>query len=142
LRATAVIALLAIGAIHFLQIVPTWEATPLLGVAFLALIAAAVATAAGLATANDHRAWIASALVGGAAIGGYAFTRVVGTPLDRQDVGNWSCMLGLAALFVETAVLALSASGAITAGAFQERRAAVPIAPRAGEAAAGSPSAA
>jgi hypothetical protein len=30
------------------------------------------------------------------------------TPLDNQDVGNWSCMLGLAALFVETSLLVLS----------------------------------
>ena len=36
-------------------------------------------------------------------------TRVVSTPLDNQDVGNWACMLGLAALFVEGTLLALSA---------------------------------
>jgi hypothetical protein len=30
------------------------------------------------------------------------------TPLDNQDVGNWSCMLGLAALFVETSLLVIS----------------------------------
>jgi hypothetical protein len=39
---------------------------------------------------------------------GYAFTRLVGTTFDNQDVGNWSCMLGLASLFVEAALLALS----------------------------------
>ena len=43
-----------------------------------------------------------------AAIGGYSFTRLLSTPLDNQDVGNWACMLGLAALFVETLLLALS----------------------------------
>jgi hypothetical protein len=30
------------------------------------------------------------------------------TPLDSQDVGNWSCMLGLAALFVESSLLVTS----------------------------------
>jgi hypothetical protein len=33
--------------------------------------------------------------------------------LDNQDAGNWSCMLGLAALFIETTLLAFSAYGAV-----------------------------
>jgi hypothetical protein len=142
LRATGVIALLAIGAIHFLQIVSTWETTPLLGVAFLALTVVAVAIAARLATHNEYRTWVASAVVGAAAISGYAFTRVFGTPLDRQDVGNWSCMLGLAALFVEATVLVIGANATIAAGALQPRRAAPRLALRARERAADNPSAA
>jgi hypothetical protein len=85
LRATAVLSLLAIGAIHFLQIVPTTEQTPLLGVSFLFLIAACLAVAARLATHSDQRTWIASAVVCAAAIGGYVFTRIFSTPLDNQD---------------------------------------------------------
>jgi NAD/NADP transhydrogenase beta subunit len=119
LRATGVVSLLAIGAIHFLQIVPTTEQTPLLGVSFLFLIAACVAVAARLATHRDQRTWIASAIVCAAAIGGYVFTRIFSTPLDNQDVGNWSCMLGLAALFVETTLLAFSAYAALTHRAAQ-----------------------
>ena len=107
LRATGVLSLLAIGTIHFLQIVPTTEATPLLGVSFLILIAACLAVAGRLATRSDHRTWLASAVVCAAAIGGYVFTRTFSTPLDNQDAGNWSCMLGLAALFVETTLLGL-----------------------------------
>ena len=61
LRATGVLSLLAIGTIHFLQIVPTTEATPLLGVSFLILIAACLAVAGRLATRSDHRTWMASA---------------------------------------------------------------------------------
>jgi hypothetical protein len=114
LRATGVLSLLAIGAIHFLQIVPTTESTPLLGVSFLFLIAACLAVAARLATRGDHRTWTASAVVCAAAIGGYVFTRTFSTPLDNQDAGNWSCMLGLAALFVETTLLAFSAYAAFT----------------------------
>jgi hypothetical protein len=37
------------------------------------------------------------------------FTRLLSTPLDNQDVGNWACMLGIAALFVEGVLVALSA---------------------------------
>ena len=119
LRATGVLSLLAIGAIHFLQIVQTTEQTPLLGVSFMFLIVACLAVAARLAVRGDHRTWIASAVVCAGAIGGYAFTRTFSTPLDNQDAGNWSCMLGLAALFVETTLLAFSAYGALANRAIQ-----------------------
>jgi hypothetical protein len=113
LRATGVLSLLAIGAIHFLQIVQTTEQTPLLGVAFMLLIVGCLAVAARLAIRGDLRTWLASAAISAAAIAGYAFTRTFSTPLDNQDAGNWSCMLGLAALFIETTLLAFSASGAV-----------------------------
>ena len=132
-RATGVVSLLAIGAIHFLQIVPTTESTPLLGVSFLLLIAAALVVAARLALGGDRRTWVASALVGAAAIGGYLFTRTVSTPLDNQDAGNWSCMLGLAALFVEITLFGFSAYAVRALRAGQRARLAVsahPATPR------------
>jgi hypothetical protein len=118
-RATGVLSLLAIGAIHFLQIVPTTEATPLLGLAFLVLIVASLVLAARLAISGDAVSWMATALVSAGAIGGYMFTRTFNTPLDNVDVGNWSCMLGLGALFVETTLLASSVYAAMTARALQ-----------------------
>ena len=39
----------------------------------------------------------------------YEFTRVVRNPLDNQDVGNWACTLGMAALFLEAALVAIGA---------------------------------
>jgi hypothetical protein len=107
-RAIGVVALLGIGAIHFLQIVETFQSTPLLGLAYVALIAACLALAAWLLVTGDVRAWAGAGLISAAVIVGYAFTRLVGTTFDNQDVGNWSCMLGLASLFVEAALLALS----------------------------------
>ena len=41
-------------------------------------------------------------------LAGYALTRLWSTPLDTQDVGNWSEALGLVALFVEGGLLVLS----------------------------------
>jgi len=110
LRANGVVALLAIGAIHFLQIVPTIQQTPLLGLGYVALIAGSVVLAVWLVVANDARAWAAAGLLSVTVLVGYAFTRVVGTTFDNQDVGNWSCMLGLASIFVEVSLLALSGS--------------------------------
>ena len=53
--------------------------------------------------------WAPVAILGVGAMMAYAFTRVVSTPLDNQDVGNWDCTLGMAALFLEAALVALSA---------------------------------
>src|SRR5579862_9209242 len=108
LRAVGVVILLAIGAMHFLQIVTTFQATPMLGVAYLGLIGACLVAAGALVTAPGQRTWAAGGAVCLAALVGYAFTRIISTPFDNQDVGNWACMLGLAALFVEGAMVALS----------------------------------
>jgi hypothetical protein len=111
MRATALLALMGIGVIHLVQLVPTFEQTPLLGGAFVALIAGTLVVGAQLVNPNlsPTRLWLPVLALGAASIGGYAFTRVVSTPLDNQDLGNWACMLGLAALFVEGALVALSA---------------------------------
>jgi hypothetical protein len=108
LRAIGALVLVGIGAMHFLQIVQTFQGTPVLGGAYLVLIAACLLVAGRLVTSGDGRTWAAAATVGAAAIVGYIFTRVMSTPLDNQDVGNWSCMLGLAALFVEAWLVLLS----------------------------------
>jgi uncharacterized membrane protein YeiB len=111
MRATGILALMGIAVIHLVQLVPTFEATPLLGGAFVLLIAGAVVVGARLISSKLTHAqlWLPVAALGVAALGGYVFTRVVSTPLDNQDVGNWACMLGIAALFVEGTVVALSA---------------------------------
>jgi hypothetical protein len=110
LRATGIMALFGIGVIHFVQLVPTFEGMPLLGAAYLALIAASIVAGALLVKGNSSRfrLWAPVALLGMAAIAGYAFTRVVSTPLDNADVGNWSCMLGMAALYVEGLLVLIS----------------------------------
>lgn len=57
---------------------------------------------------SSTQLWLPVAAFGVAAMGGYVLTRVRSTPLDNQDVGNWACMLGIAALFVEGLLVALS----------------------------------
>jgi hypothetical protein len=121
LRGAAVVILLGIAVMHFAQIVVTFQGTPLLGGAYLVLIAACVAAAGLLATSGDRRAWTSAGVIGVAAIAGYLVTRIMSTPLDNQDVGNWSCMLGLAALFVEAALVAFSGY-AVAAGSLPRSR--------------------
>jgi hypothetical protein len=110
-RSTGILALMAVAIIHLVQLVPTFRATPLLGVSFVVLIAGAMVVGAPLLGGHrsQRRVWLPVAGLGVAAVAGYIFTRVVSTPLDNQDVGNWSCMLGMAALFVEVGLVGLSA---------------------------------
>jgi uncharacterized membrane protein YeiB len=124
MRATALLALMGIAVIHLVQLVPTFQATPLLGGAFVVLIAGTVVVGVQLVNPklSNARLWFPVLALGASAIGGYVFTRLVSTPLDNQDVGNWACMLGVAALFVEGALVALS--GYAIAGASQFRTAA------------------
>jgi hypothetical protein len=107
-RTVGVAALLSIAALHFAQIVDTFRETPWLAVAYVALIAACVALATVLLVVNDARSWAGAGLIGLAVILGYIFTRLVGTTFDNEDVGNWACTLGLASLFVEATLVALS----------------------------------
>jgi hypothetical protein len=110
MRATGILAIAAIVVIHLVQLVPTFQATPLLGMAFVALIAASLVVGVRLINPvlSRIRLWMPVSMLGAGAIFGYIFTRVANTPIDNQDVGNWACMLGIAALFIESAIVGLS----------------------------------
>jgi FtsH-binding integral membrane protein len=111
LRATGIVLLLSLAVIHIVQLVPTFQQMPLLGVAYAFLIAAAVVVGARLVKGHqsDVQLWLPVAALGVAVFVGYAFTRMLSSPLDNQDVGNWACALGLAALFVEGVLVAVAA---------------------------------
>src|SRR4051794_7416435 len=107
-RAAAVIGLLGIALIHLLDLQSKFHETPYLGVLYLLLIAASLATAAALIRRDEPKAWTAAALISGATIAGYAINRTVGMPGATEDIGNWLEPLGLASLFVEGIVCAVS----------------------------------
>jgi hypothetical protein len=111
LRGIGIVMLLGIAVIHVVQLVPTFEQTPLLGIAYIMLIIGAVAVGVHLVrgAASSVHQWLPVAGLGLAVIVGYAFTRMFSTPLDNQDVGNWACTLGMAALFVEGSLVAIAA---------------------------------
>jgi hypothetical protein len=111
LRAMGIVLLMSIAVIHIVQLVPTFQQMPVLGVAFVLLIAATVVVGARLIKGHPSavQLWLPVAALGVAVIVGYALTRILNTPLDNQDVGNWACALGLAALFVEGVLVAVAA---------------------------------
>jgi hypothetical protein len=107
-RATGIFGLGAVAVIHFSQVVATIDQTPWLGAAFVALTLACMVLAGRLLQRGSRLLWAQVAVVNIMAIGGYTFTRLVSTPFDNTDVGNWSEMLGLAALFIEGALVMVS----------------------------------
>jgi hypothetical protein len=107
-RAVGVVGLSGVALIHLLDAPGKFSETPYLGWMYVALIAGCLVTAAALVASSDRRAWVAAALLPAGALVGYVLTRTTGLPQATGDVGNWSEPLGLASLFVEGSLVALS----------------------------------
>ena len=107
-RAAAAVGLAGVGLIHLLDIPGKLTQTPYMFWMYLALIVGSVLTAGALLRGSDSRAWALAALFPLGAIVGYVLTRTVGLPQDAGDIGNWGEPLGMASLFVEGLVVALS----------------------------------
>ena len=101
--------LLGVGLVHLLDIVDKFDETAYLAVLYLALIAACVVAARRLILVGDRRSWLLAGGLAAATLAAYAVSRTVGLPASSDDIGNWTEPLGLASLFVEGAVVLLSA---------------------------------
>jgi MFS family permease len=109
-RAIGALALAALAVIHVVDLPGTLGPTPLVGIGYVAIIAAAVLTGSMLIVRSHWRAWAAAGAVAAAAMAGYVLTRSLsgGFLGDHGDVGNWRCPLGIAALSVETLIVLLA----------------------------------
>jgi hypothetical protein len=108
-RAVGTLALAALAIIHVVDLPATLGPTPLVGIGYLGIIAAAILTG-GMLIARPHwLAWGAAAAVAAGAMIGYVLTRALpgGFLGDHGDVGNWRCPLGIAALSVESVIILL-----------------------------------
>ncbi len=122
-HAVAAPALAALAVIHVVDLPATIGPAPLIGIGYLAIIAAAVGSG-GLMLARSH--WLAWACAGvlAAAMGGYLLTRALpgGFLGDHADIGSWRCPLGLAALSVEALIIGLAAAWGLWRGRFRPWR--------------------
>jgi hypothetical protein len=109
-RAVMVVGLGGVALIHVLDAHDTFAAAPYKGWLYVALIAGCLGAAAALIRRDDGRAWAAAALLMSGAFVAFTISRTVGLPQGADDIGNWWEPLGLASLFVEAAVVAVSAS--------------------------------
>jgi hypothetical protein len=124
-RAVGVVGLAGVGLIHLLDAPGKFEETPYMGWMYVALIAGCLVVAAELIRTGSRTAWAGAALLPLSAIVGYTLTRTVGLPQATDDIGNWSEPLGMASLFVEGALVALSVAALAAGEAVQRTRAGV-----------------
>jgi len=104
----AIVGLADIALIHLLDSLGKFQETPYMGWMYVGLMLSCLAVAAALVRANLREAWLAAIVLPASAIAGFVLTRTVGLPQATEDIGNWSEPLGLAALFVEGAVIAVA----------------------------------
>lgn len=112
-RGVGVIGMAGIGLIHLLDAPGKYTETPYMFWMYIGLMLASLAIAAELVRTGSRRAWAAAGGLALSAAAGYTLTRTVGLPQAHGDVGNWTEPLGLASLWVEGCVAALS--GAVLA---------------------------
>ena len=108
-RAIGALALIALAVIHVVDLPATLGPTPLVGIGYFGIIIAALGVGGALIARSHWLAWAAAGAVAVMAMGGYVLTRALpgGFLGDHGDVGNWRCPLGIAALSVETLIIAL-----------------------------------
>ena len=109
-RILGAVAIVGIGLIHILDAAGTYHCTRWIFWAYLALIVAAIPVALCLLHWSSPLAWMGAAGLAAGPFAAYLWSRSVGLPGDAPDIGNWLCTLGMAALFVEASLLALSAT--------------------------------
>ena len=109
-RVLGAIGLLSIALIHLLDVVGKFAETPYLGWMYVGAIVASIGLAGWLVARGSSA--VVCAATGGLALSiltGFVLSRTTGLPNSTGDIGNWSEGLGLASMFVEGAVVVLSA---------------------------------
>jgi len=110
-RATAAVGLAGIALIHLLDSIDTYAETRYLFWMYVALMLACLVLAGLVLRGAGRGVWLAAGGLSALVIGGYVLSRTTGLPSADDDVGNWTEPLGLASLFVEGCVVAVSAYG-------------------------------
>jgi hypothetical protein len=125
LRATGALCLFGVALIHFLDFFAKLSETPYLAALYGVLMAVTVGAGLTLVLNGARAAWYVGGVAAALTIGAYVLSRTTGLPSATGDIGNWHEPLGQASLFVEGAVVVLSAS-ALAIGATARRSVAAP----------------
>ena len=111
IRAVAAIGLAGIGLIHLLDSIGKYGETRYIFWMYVGLMVASLAVGGALLFSRGRAIWLAALALAVSAIAGFVLSRTVGLPNATDDIGNWTEPLGLAALFVEGSVVAISVAG-------------------------------
>ena len=107
-RSAAVVGLAGIGVIHLIDSIGKFQETPYMGWMYIGLILGCLGAGAALVRWHAREAWYLAIALPASAIVGYVLTRTTGLPQAKDDIGNWTEPLGLAALFTEGVVIAIA----------------------------------
>jgi hypothetical protein len=124
-RATVAVGLAGIALIHLLDSIGKWSETRYLFWMYVALMVGSLVMAAAVLFSRARLVWAGAGALAAGALVGYVLSRTTGLPNATGDIGNWTEPLGLASLFVEGAVVAVSGAALAHGG----RRGAVAVAP-------------
>jgi len=105
-RWPAAAALSATAAIHMTLVPAHLREAPYAGAMFIALSAAALATAIVLSATDHELVWLAAIAISLGAVIAYFLSRSVGLPSLSDDIGDWTNPLGLAAVACEALTIA------------------------------------
>lgn len=104
-RWPAAAALSATAAIHMTLVPEHLHEAPYAGALFIALSAAALATAMVLSATDHDLVWLAALAISLGALVAYFLSRSVGLPSMSDDIGDWANPLGVAAVACEALTL-------------------------------------
>jgi hypothetical protein len=107
-RSAAAAGLVAVAVMHIAAAPAEWDDARVVFWLFMALAAACFALATLLALGVDRWARPAVLALAVLPIAGYVVSRTTGLPGATDDIGDWADPLGLAALGVEAALVALA----------------------------------
>ncbi len=108
MRATAAVGLAGIALIHLLDSIGKYQETRYVFWLYVGLMVGSLVTAGAVLISERRIVWSAAAALAASAIAGYVLSRTTGLPNATDDIGNWTEPLGLASLFVEGCVVAVS----------------------------------
>ena len=103
-QALVVIGLIAVAAIHLLDLRSKMEETPYLGVGYILVIITALVLVERIVVGAKKIDFLAAAGLCLSVLVGFVVNRTVGMPGAMGDIGNWFEPLGLVSLVVEAVV--------------------------------------
>ena len=107
-RAVGIVGLVGIALIHFLDAFSVIDESKFVFGLYIMLMIVTVLASGILLRTDSRRTWMLAGGTAGLTLLGFILTRTTGLPGFPDNVGNWREPLGLASLWVEGMVLALS----------------------------------
>lgn len=104
-RGITALGLLAIAAVHILDLPSKWQEVRYLGVGYVVVIITSLVLAERLITKKNIMDFYIATLLSAGVIAGFTLTRTVGLPGAMDDRGNWLEPIGLVSLIVEALVV-------------------------------------